>query len=717
MTGSLYITACEAESGKTVVALGVMRFLLSRARKPAFFRPIISGSVDSEQRDYSINLLLSHFGLDLPYESTFALTLHEAMDMLYNGKRAALLEIILNKYKSLEHEYDFILCEGTDITEGDAAFEFALNAEIAANIGALVIVVCNGLHKSAEEITASTCITLDLLYENNVDVAACIVNRSEVGEKEASNIVDAVRRHGKDSMPVTAYILPEARILSSPTVGDIGKLLNAEVLFGHEGLDTLVDAYLVAAMHVENFLKHLKPGCLLVTPGDRPDIVLAGMAARLSSVYPDIAGILLTGNMGLPQPVRNLIEGWIGSPVPVVSVRENTSETMQALARCRNRIEGGDTRRINAAVALFNNRVDAGELDARLAGLRSTAGAKITPKMFEYTLLARAAARRMRIVLPEGAEERILQATAVLSQRRVADIILLGREKEIKDKTAALGIKLDVTVIRPELSPKFEEYAESYYQMRKQKGMSMDQARAVLCDPTYYGTMMVYKNDAHGMVSGSINTTAHTIRPAFEIIKTRLDTFIVSSVFLMCLKDRVLVFGDCAVNPNPTAEQLADIAIRSARTAEIFGIEPRVAMLSYSTGSSGKGADVDTVIEAVRIARRRAPELLLDGPLQYDAAIDPGVARTKLPDSKVAGRATVFIFPDLNTGNNTYKAVQRASGAVAIGPVLQGLNKPVNDLSRGCTVPDIVNTVAITAIQAQAANEIEAVLFERRVAL
>jgi phosphate acetyltransferase len=704
MTGSLYITACEAESGKTVVALGVMQFLLNRAHKPAFFRPIISEPEADDPRDPAVNLILTHFKLDIPYESTYAFTLREAANLLNSGRRAALLETILNKYKALESNYDFILCEGTAITEGDAAFEFELNAEIAANIGAPVIVVYNGLHKSAEAITTSAGVTLDLLYERSIDVAACIVNRFEAEGEAASAVSTAIRQHGNVSLQPAAYIFPEERTLSSPTTADIRKLLNAEVLYGHDGLDTSVDNYLVAAMHVENFLKHLKAGCLLVTPGDRADIVLAGMASRLSSTYPDIAGILLTGNIELPQPVRKLIEGWIGSPVPVMSVGENTTETMQALDRYKTSIKTGDTRKINAAVDLFNTCADADELEARLAGLRKAGSGKITPKMCEYTLLARAAARRMRIVLPEGEEERILRAADILSRRRVADIILLGREKEIKSKAAALGINPEITVIQPELSPKLEEYAETYHEMRKHKGLSMEQARTILGDPTYYGTMMVYKNDAHGMVSGSINTTAHTIRPAFEIIKTRPDASIVSSVFLMCLRDRVLVFGDCAVNPNPTAEQLADIAVSSARTAEIFGIEPRVAMLSYSTGSSGKGADVDLVTAAVGIAQKRAPDLLIDGPLQYDAAVDPGVARTKLPNSKVAGRATVFIFPDLNTGNNTYKAVQRASGAVAIGPVLQGLNKPVNDLSRGCTVPDIVNTAAITAVQAQASR-------------
>ncbi|HEU6436709.1 MAG TPA: phosphate acetyltransferase, partial [Nitratidesulfovibrio sp.] len=344
--------------------------------------------------------------------------------------------------------------------------------------------------------------------------------------------------------------------------------------------------------------------------------------------------------------------------------------------------------------------VDSQELGRRLINRKSS---RITPMMFEFNLIERAKQNRMRIVLPEGVEERVLRAADILARREVADIILLGDADKVGSKVSELGLDLDgVQIIQPNLSPKFEEYAQTYFELRKHKGISIERARDTMNDVTYFGTMMVHKGDAEGMVSGSINTTAHTIRPAFEFIKTKPGFSIVSSVFLMCLKDRVLAFGDCAVNPNPTAEQLAEIAINAAHTARIFGIEPRVAMLSYSTGSSGKGADVEKVIEATRIAKERAPELLLEGPLQYDAAIDMDVARTKLPGSQVAGQATVFIFPDLNTGNNTYKAVQRAAGAVAIGPVLQGLNKPVNDLSRGCTVPDIVNTVAITAIQAQA---------------
>jgi phosphate acetyltransferase len=299
-------------------------------------------------------------------------------------------------------------------------------------------------------------------------------------------------------------------------------------------------------------------------------------------------------------------------------------------------------------------------------------------------------------------EERILRAAEILRMRDVVAVTLLGNEKEIRQKAASLGISLpDVTVVDPMDSDRRQTYADAYFEIRKHKGISPQMAFDAMADVSYFGTMMVHFGAADGMVSGAVHTTQHTIRPAFEIIRTRPDCSIVSSVFLMCLSDRVLVFGDCAVNPEPTPGQLADIAISSAETARMFGVQPLIAMLSYSTGESGKGAEVEKVREATRIAKQRRADLKIEGPIQYDAAVDAGVARTKLPGSEVAGHATVFIFPDLNTGNNTYKAVQRSANAVAVGPVLQGLNKPVNDLSRGCTVTDIVNTVAITAIQAQ----------------
>lgn len=698
MAKNLYITATETKSGKSAIVLGMMQLLMRNVRKVAFFRPIINQPLDNA-KDHDINLVLTHFGLDIPYEATYAYTLQNARNIINSGQHEVLLDNILNKYKALESEYDFVLCEGTDFMGKDAAFEFDLNTDIAANLGCPVLIVANGSGKSAQEIIDSTQLTLDQLDDKGLDVVACMVNRAEVTEREESQIASSLHSRDNSTHPLVTYVLPEEHSLGKPTLGDVKKWLNAQVLYGHGRMDSLVDDYLIAAMQVGNFLDHVGQGSLIITPGDRADIVLASLAARFSSSYPDISGIVLTGGLDIPTSIHRLIEGWTGVPIPILSVTDHTFKTIQILAHLYGKIEPADTRKINTALGHFDSCVDAREIEARLVNLHST---KITPKMFEYNLIERAASQKMHIVLPEGAEERILRAADVLLRRNVANITLLGKVKEITSKINDLGLVLDVPIVQPDLSPRFDDYVQTYFELRQKKGISMEQARDTMLDTTYFGTMMVYKGDADGMVSGSINTTAHTIRPAFEFIRTKPGASIVSSVFLMCLKDRVLAFGDCAVNPNPTPDQLADIAISSAETARTFGIEPKVAMLSYSTGSSGKGADVDIVVEATRIAKERAPELLLEGPLQYDAAIDPDVARTKLPDSKVAGHATVFIFPDLNTGNNTYKAVQRAADAVAIGPVLQGLRKPVNDLSRGCTVADIVNTVAITAVQAQA---------------
>jgi phosphate acetyltransferase len=698
MAHNLYVLATEGNSGKSAIIPGLMRLLLGKWNKVAFFRPVINDSLNNVP-DASLNLVLRHFALPLPYGDAHVCTLSDARGRTAAGGRDGLLEDVLNRYKRVEAQYDFVLCEGTDCAGANPAFEFALNCDIAANIGSRILLVISALGKNCDEVRDSTLIVLEQLEEKGLEVAACIVNRSRLNAQEEEDLTALLKNRKNGAVPPLIAILPEIPALAKPTVGEVQRHLQAEVLCGHGQLDGLVDSYLVAAMQVGNFLERLSPGCLILTPGDRVDILLGSLAARFFSSCPDIAGIILTCGRPLTPDVRRLLDGWSAISLPVLSVREDTGETMRKLSLLREKIEEDGERKIAAAMEIFERSVDAAALAGRLAAPRC---ARVTPKMFEYSLIERAASRKMRIVLPEGGEKRILQAADILARRQVAEIILLGAEDEIRAKMSELGLDVPVRIIQPDTSPLFEDYARTYCELRKAKGVSMERSREIMCDPSYFGTMMVHRGDADGMVSGSVNTTAHTIRPAFEFIKTRPDASIVSSIFLMCLKDRVLAFGDCAVNPNPSAAELADIAVNSALTARIFGIEPRVAMLSYSTGASGKGADVDLVVEATRTARERAPDLALEGPLQYDAAIDPEVARIKLPDSKVAGRATVFIFPDLNTGNNTYKAVQRAAGAVAIGPVLQGLNKPVNDLSRGCTVPDIVNTVAITAIQAQA---------------
>ncbi|MBI9079703.1 MAG: phosphate acetyltransferase [Pseudodesulfovibrio sp.] len=701
MSKNLYVTATEERSGKSAVVLGVLQMILRELNNVAIFRPIINDPGEGN-KDHDIELMVEHFKLAIPYGDTYAYTLKQARELINSGQHALLLENILNKYKSLEADHDFVLCVGTDFKGKDPAFEFDINADIAANLGAPVLMVSSGRDKTPEEVVALSQTTIDTLEEKGVELVACIVNRAPEGvtEEMASHIKCKV--HCKEPMPV--YTIPENEALGKPTIGDVKRWLNAEVLYGHSGLNGLVDNYVVAAMQIGNFLEYIKKGSLIITPGDRSDIILSSLASRLSSAYPDISGIVLTGGLPLSVNVHKLIEGWTGVPVPVLSTKGHTYQTVQELNLLYGRIETHDDQRIATALGGFSKHVNEQELRDRVIKQRST---RVTPKMFEYSLVEKASREKQRIVLPEGSGERILRAADILLRRGVADIILLGRNDEIRAKASAFGVDIaGAQIIDPAESDLLDAFAEEYLELRKHKGMIAEMAWDRMADPTYFGTMMVHKGFADGMVSGSVTTTAQTIRPAFEFVKTKPGYSTVSSVFLMCLKDRVLVYGDCAVNTNPDANQLAQIAISSAETARIFGIEPRVAMLSYSTGASGKGEDVEKVVEATAIAqsliKERGLDIPLEGPLQYDAAVDPDVAAVKLPGSSVAGQATVFIFPDLNTGNNTYKAVQRAANAVAIGPVLQGLNKPVNDLSRGCTVPDIVNTVAITAIQALA---------------
>jgi phosphate acetyltransferase len=537
---------------------------------------------------------------------------------------------------------------------------------------------------------------LGSLKERKCDSLALVVNRVQ------ASLVDAVTGELKRVLPsdIPAYVLPELAILAKPTVGEIAAALDAERLSGREGsFDREVRNFKIAAMELPNYLEHIEEGSLILAPGDRSDILLGSLLADSSKTYPHIAGILMTGGLRPAPQVVKLIKGLGDSPVPVIMVSTDTYTTAQQVSSLEGVLSPDNPRKIAAALGMVEAKVNSRELIGRLSAARST---RVTPIMFEYEIIQRARSDRRHIVLPEGTEERMLRAAEILRMREVVDITLLGNREEIRQKAAALGLSLlDVAVIDPLDSDHRQSYADAYYELRRHKGISSQMAFDAMADVSYFGTMMVHLGDADGMVSGSVHTTQHTIRPGLEIIKTKPGCSIVSSVFLMCLSDRVLVFGDCAVNPAPNPDQLADIAISSSETARMFGIDPFIAMLSYSTGESGKGTDVDKVREAAKIAKQRRPDLKIEGPIQYDAAIDAGVAKTKLPDSQVAGRATVFIFPDLNTGNNTYKAVQRSANAVAVGPILQGLNKPVNDLSRGCTVTDIVNTVAITAIQAQ----------------
>jgi phosphate acetyltransferase len=490
-------------------------------------------------------------------------------------------------------------------------------------------------------------------------------------------------------------VLPEHPELTRATVAEVAAATGARVLVDGGGLDREVRAVRVGAMSVDHFVDDIVDGTLVIVPGDRADILLASFAAAGAAGFPAVAGLLLTGGYPPAASVRRLLGD---APFPVLEVDARTYPAVSAVSDVRPSLATGDERRLTTALGVFEAGVDTQEIERRLAVDRPR---RLTPAAFEYELVERARANAGRIVLPESEDDRILRAAEIVLRRGVAELTLLGKPETVQARAATLGLNLEgADVVDPQTALQRAEYAAAYHELRRHKGMTEELAFETLGDATYFATMMVHTGAAGGMVSGAAHTTADTIRPAFEFIRARPGVSVVSSVFFMCLSDRVLVYGDCAVNPQPDVEQLADIAATSADTAARFGIEPRVALLSYSTGASGKGADVDAVRAATEIVRERRPDLLVDGPVQYDAAVDPEVAKLKLPDSPVAGRATVLIFPDLESGNVAYKAVQRSSGALAVGPVLQGLNKPVNDLSRGCTVPDIVNTVAITAVQA-----------------
>lgn len=696
MSKNLYITALEPQSGKAMIALGVMEFLVRNIDRVAIFRPIINGRNPENQRDKIIHLLATHYQLDLDDSSMYAYTFEEARTLISAQKHDKLLEGVLDKYKELESDHDFVLCIGTDFESDTSALEYELNVEIANNLGCPVLLIANAAGESVESVIKGCTFALESFEDKGSSIFAVIANKTPTGlqEEVLRGLKDAL--HNKVGQ---VYSIPYEERLDRLTMAEIARALNARVIYGEQRLNRSVNRFVVAAMNLRNYLPRLTDDNLVITPIDRLDIILGTLAAYRSSNMPNIGGIVLTGYLEPDDLLRNLLQG-ISDLVPIVKVAEDTFTTATMVQSIKKSLAPEAQRKVAAALGLFESNVDTTEMRKSIIHHRMLF---TSPKMFEFSLIKRARGDKQIIVLPEGEEERILQAAEIVLHRDAADIVLLGRAQVIERKILELGLNLSgVSIIDPVHADVFDEYADTYYQLRKHKGITPDNARDVMSGVNHFGTMMVYKGHADGMVSGAVHSTLNTVRPSLEFVKTKPGSTIMSSVFFMCLEDRVLVYGDCAVNPRPTAEQLAEIAIESSRTAQLFGIQPLVAMLSYSSGASGVGEEVEKVKKAVEIARRKAPDLPLEGPIQYDAAVDVTVARTKMPKSKVAGKATIFIFPDLNTGNNTYKAVQRSAKAVAIGPIMQGLNKPVNDLSRGCLVPDIVNTIAITAIQAQA---------------
>jgi phosphate acetyltransferase len=706
MAQSIFITSAEGNTGKSTIALGMLEALKRSGRSLGVYRPITRSATGS---DYILDVLLAHLWMAGRAAEFVGVT----YDEVHADPDAALARIVA-RYRSIERDFDVVLILGSDYTDVSTPTELSYNARIAANLGAPVLLVLGGRSRDAlspantqvgsgaaltpEEMAQAADIALTELNGAHAQVMAVIANRVDPACLEQTTA--AIARTADQSGRIPVWSLPEDAVLVAPTLRALMQTLDATLDRGDpELLDREVMGVVVSAMSMEHVLTRLTEDAAVVVPGDRGEVLLALMMAHASGTFPSLSGIILNGGFDVSPTVERLIAG-IEVDLPIVKTDLNTFETVFRISRTRGRFGAESQRKYDRALALFDEHVDA---TAVLAMLDVTHDEIVTPLMFEYQLLERAREDRRHIVLPEGDDDRILRAASTLLERQAAKLTILGEEAEIRGRAARLGIDLtDATIVSP-FDPNYRErFASAYSALRSHKGVTLEQARDIVTDVSYFGTMMVQQGLADGMVSGAAHTTAHTIRPAFEVIKTIPDVSVVSSVFFMCLEDRVLVYGDCAVVPNPTAEQLADIAISSARSASQFGIEPRVAMLSYSTGTSGAGDDVDKVRTATALVRERQPDLPVEGPIQYDAAADASVAATKMPGSDVAGRATVFVFPDLNTGNNTYKAVQRSAGAIAIGPVLQGLRKPINDLSRGALVKDIVNTVAITAIQAQA---------------
>jgi len=695
MNKAVYIATIEAFSGKSLVSIGLMNELLTRKNKVGYFRPVINDYPEGK-KDNHIMTMIQYFKLDLAYKDAYGFTRSDIIDLLNKGQEKKILETIIRKYKKLEKKFDFILIEGSDFSGEGSMIEFELNVKLASNLSIPTILVSSGVSKTFEEYISNIKLAYDSFKDEKVEVPAIIANK--IKPKNLKTIVSRIKKLVDKDTYVAA--VPRDENLLKPSMRDILNYFDGKVLFGENHLEKPVKQYEVGAMQLRHYLNRLRDKSVVITPGDRADLILGAIQADKSDNYPSISGLVLTGGLTPEKPIIKLIEG-VNTSLPIVVVNPNTYETTAKIVGLKPRINPFDTRKIMRSISLFKKYVDVKQILDKLIQYENE---KMTPSMFLYNLEEWAGRDHKKIVLPEGTDPRILKAACRLQANGLVDIVLLGKKEQICNIVKNKGINLDcnkVEIIDPENAPQLDRYAQKLYELRKHKGITEATAYDLVKDPSYFGTMMVLTGDADGMVSGAVHTTQHTIRPALQLIKTKPGAKLVSSVFFMCLPDRVSAFADCAINPNPNAEELAEIAIASADSAKKFGIKPKVAMLSYSSGSSGKGEDVEKVRKATEIVKEKRPDILVEGPIQYDAAVDPGVGKKKMPDSPVAGQASVLIFPDLNTGNNTYKAVQRETGALAIGPMLQGLNKPVNDLSRGCTVDDVYNTILITAIQAQ----------------
>ncbi len=696
MARKIFIAATEQRSGKSLLTIGLIRALQGIIAHIGYVKPIGQRYVDGDPIDTDARLIHDIFDLDDRVEDV-----NPASMSLIQTDKDGFFERVFSACGRVSHGKDLVIIEGTDYTSALSALEFDINAELAKNLVAPVLLVTNGRKRGVDEIIANLTEVAESFTEMGCTILGSVVNRFDGEEPEIACERLSSALH-EENIPFFGT-LPSDPLLAGPRLKQVADQLGASVVYQGDDMSKVVAGTRVLAMTPENALSHIRDhsGYLLISPGDRMDSIFTAVYAQESTFFPKYSGLILTGGL-IPGPnVRELFKGVRDSDLTILSVADDTYSTTLKVNAISGEITREDTEKIERAGTLIERHLD---IEALYGHLGATESDAVTPRMFQYRLMQMAKRNRKHIALPEGAEPRIVSAAAQVLSRDICDVTLLGNVAEIEATVGRLGVKIDgARLLDPaEVDEDVRNgYAANFYELRKHKGVSLDMARDLMLDPVHYATMMVREGDADGFVSGSTHSTADTLGPVLRIIKTKEGISLASSVFFMLMPDHVVVYGDCALVENPTASQLAEIAVTSADTAKVFGVEPFVAMLSYSTGKSGQGADVDKVREATEIARRKRPDIPIEGPIQYDAAVSKDVAKIKIKNSTVAGKASVLIFPDLDAGNTAYKAVQRSANVPAIGPVMQGLKKPANDLSRGATVVDIVYTIAITAIQAQ----------------
>ncbi len=696
MEKKIFIASTERYSGKSLVTIGLINTLRGIVPEVGYIKPICQKCQPGSTIDEDATLIKLIFDLKDELSDINPLTMNDAQ-----RHKDTLFEKIFDAYNHLSRGKDIVVIEGTDYTSSLAALEFDINAHLAQNMNAPVLLVANGSSKSVDNIVENIIEVTESVQEMGCKLLGAVINRFDSKRYLADLRKIEETLHSRDIRLFGA--IPSNSILSGPRLRDIAEELGAEIVFKGDNISKVVTGTRILAMTPEHSLEYIKNqnGYLLIIPGDRMDNVFAVMSAQNSISYPRYSGIILTGGLVPGSNTRALIQGISDSSLTILSVKDDTYTTALKVDKITGELKPDDKEKIELAYQLVEKYVDIDQIYSELGSVKTDI---TTPQMFQYRILEKAKAQTMHIVLPEGTEPRIIQAAGKVLDRNICRLTLLGNVEKITEKSKSLGVDisraslLDPTAVDKKI---FNAYVDTLYQARKNKGCTREMAVDLTYNPVCYAAVMVRRGDADGFVSGATHSTADTLSAVLRLISTADGVSLASSIFFMCMPDQVLVYGDCALVLNPNAEQLADIAVTSAKTARSFGIEPVVAMLSYSTGESGKGKDVDKVREATHLVRERKPELLVEGPIQYDAATSEEVARVKLKDSKVAGKATVYIFPDLDAGNTAYKAVQRSAKVPAIGPVLQGLRKPANDLSRGATVNDILYTIAITVIQAQ----------------